>query len=543
MNDGRAAPRPLLEIRLEPLLWAAAVLLFLGLRFAVTWQAPVGAEELPALSGAWQAAHGNDNGRFLPTLFQAVAALLLLVRDTEVLPRLVAFLLTATIPAALWTLRPVLGPAAALAAVIVLALDAPGIYLGVAATTSGFDLAIATWLFAVLARPDLRAMVPPAGLVVIGFVVATSGPIVLPLLLAAAVIFAKDLRGRPDTRQLAIAGGALAGIVAASLHFGFGGAGVVVAPLAGFGAAFEPGTSSVRGFDQVLLYSWPVLAGGLAGAALLLWRRRELDPSHWLLLAWAAAGGAWLVAAIAHESTVAVAAATLPCALLAACAIVAALPAIRDADWTVARFALPAGIGMAVIGLAYSVDWARTGSVGDDVDLARVIALYSAAVAALAVAAVEPQSRPTLLVPALALGVLVAVPGAFGVGLSAISEPLPSPTSTASGRVLRALALETREEVGGEIVVHPQFRDEVLWPFRDSGEIVIASRVSPEAALVLWPADLPQPEGFAVLEGQWSLLDDVQTPTGGFLQLLRWYTDRNRLSVSHSPLAVYIRSE
>jgi len=120
---------------------------------------------------------------------------------------------------------------------------------------------------------------------------------------------------------------------------------------------------------------------------------------------------------------------------------------------------------------------------------------------------------------------------------------LPSPVSPGGARVLRALVLETQETQGGEVVVHPDFRDEVLWPFRDSGDLIITSRVTEDAAILLWPADVAQPEGFAVVEGQWSLLDSVANPTDSWLKLVRWYSHRNYLSVSHSSMAVYIRSE
>ena len=544
MSEARPAQGSLVEVGVEPLAWAAVTLLFLGMRFAVTWQAPVGAEELPALSGAWQAAHGAADDRFVPTLFQAVSAWYFVFGDSEVVPRLAAFLTTASIPIAIFLLRPVFGAWVPLVALGLLAFDAPGIYAGVAATTSGFDLAIVTWGFVLFAREDLARRLPLAAWAIAGLLAATAGPAVVPLVLAAAVVYAPQLRARLDRRHLAAAVGAALGILIASLGFGAGDAAVAVPPLVTFVETFEAGVSTLSAADILMLYSWPIVAFGVGGAALLLLRHRpQMAAPHWLLVGWSGAGLAWLVAALSQGGAVVVAAATLPCALLAGLAVVAAVPALRAADWNVARFAIPVGVAMALIGFAYSVDWARVGRVGSDADVARVIALFSAAIAALAVAAVESRSRPALLAPALAISAIVIVVGGFGVGLSGSSEPLPSPVSPQGAQVLRALALETREARGGQIVVHPDFRDAILWPFRDSGDLVIASRVPDDAVVVLWPADMAQPEGFAVVEGEWSLLDSTANPTGGWLAYLRWYSDRNDLSLSHSPMAVYIRSE
>ena len=38
-----------------------------------------------------------------------------------------------------------------------------------------------------------------------------------------------------------------------------------------------------------------------------------------------------------------------------------------------------------------------------------------------------------------------------------------------------------------EILVHADFEDEMTWPFRDSGEILLASQVPPDASVVIWP--------------------------------------------------------
>jgi hypothetical protein len=54
---------------------------------------------------------------------------------------------------------------------------------------------------------------------------------------------------------------------------------------------------------------------------------------------------------------------------------------------------------------------------------------------------------------------------------------------------------------------------------------------------------MAQPDGFVLVEGDWALLDTPAAPTSSWLQYIRWYVDRNSLSVSHTRVAVYIRPE
>ncbi len=540
----RSRPRQGIEIPLQVLVGVVVAAAFLLLRLGLIWQAPVGGEELRSLSGAWQAAAGNSDSRFIPTFFQALAALLLKIDDTEALPRLLAFAAIATVPLAFHLLRPALGTAAALVALLLFAFDAPAIYTGVAATTSGFDLPLLAWALLLLMREDFRERMPFWSYAPLGFLFATAGALVLPLLFALVVTDSTAAwRRRPSPERIALGVGALVGLACANIGFGFGADGFVIPPVAAFIDTFGLPLATLTAADVVIVYTWPLLIAGLVGGFLLLRERQSLSRAEWILLAWFGFALAWLVAAAGENTVLPVAALSLPLALVAAPAILGGISAAREADWNVSRLAIPVGVVLIVVATAYVADWGRNNMAGNGAEVARVIALYAAGVAALSVASVEARSRGALVVPALGIGAVVVAIGAMGVALSAVDEPIPSPVSPRNAHVLRDLALETRAADGGEIVVHPDFQDDIVWPLRDSGDILIASRVPDDASIVLWPIDMAEPDGFVTVEGDWSLLDRPAAPTSGWLQFVRWYVDRNSLSVSHTRLAVYIRAE
>jgi hypothetical protein len=133
--------------------------------------------------------------------------------------------------------------------------------------------------------------------------------------------------------------------------------------------------------------------------------------------------------------------------------------------------------------------------------------------------------------------------GGLGVGLSAGSEPSPSPYLTGQAHELRDIALQTAAANHGTIVVHPDLADDVTWPFRDSGTIVVASRVPGDAAIVLWPAGQPAPSGYTALSGDWALIGDVQPPTADFLTYLRWIANRGTAKNNSEPIAVYLKAK
>lgn len=533
---------PALRVSIEALVWAAAVAVFLALRLGPVWRAPVSGAELIHLSGAWQARIGVEDGRFVPSLFQAISALTLHATTSEVPARILAWAASATIPLAFWLLRPVFGRAGALLALAVLAVDPPGILLDASASALGFDAAVAAWLFVAAARwRGLDWVWLPAG-----FLVATSGP--APLVFAAAAMAVALARAEYPRPAAFVAGavGAALGVAAASAGFGFGHGAVVVPPFALFAAGYDQEWSTLTASQVVALYDLPLMA---AGAAALAWtatrvvREGRASRDHLILLAWAGLSLAWLVSSSRSHSPVPVASAALPFALLIGPLLAAASGPVVRADWRLARFLLPVAATCALLALAVVVDWARMGATGDGADWRRVLALAAAAVACLGALAIDRRRAPTLAAAGLVAGVLGLLPGVANIAVTAPNEPLASPASPSEARIARRLVLELASTSGGLVAVHERFADSLTWPFRDSGDLVLSSAAPPAAAALVWPADLPAPEGFARLEGDLAMVEGVAPPTSGFLAYVGWLVDRNILATTGDRAVVYTRDK
>lgn len=518
------------------LAWLAATAAFLGLRLGLTWQAPVGGAELVHLSGAWQAAIGIDDARFVPTLFQALTALSLEFTTSEVPARIIAFAATATLPAALCLLRRALGEAGALFALGLLAVDPAGIWWGVAATASGFDVGLALWLLVLIdRRPGL-----PAAWAAAGFLAVSAGP--LPLVLALAALGVQLVRGRPFSPGIAtpVALGAAAAILAASLGFGFGPVAVVVPPFDVFAASFDQEWSTATALEAATLYGWPLLILGIAGAALLVHEREHgLSTTRLVILSWFGLGLAWLVAAGGSHATLALAAATMPAALLGGQALAGAASLALGATWGHARILLPAAALALLVAATIVARWARAGEVEGAGEALVVVLLVAGATGALVALAAQAGSRRSLPLAAAAVLLLPLIAGAFGVGLSGISEPLPSPVVSPQARVLRSVALQLASDRGGDVAIHPDLLDDATWSLRDSGTVVVSDRIPTGAAVVLWPASLPQPSGVVALTGEWALLRVIEPPLDDWLTYVNWFADRNAVVTRNEPIAVY----
>ena len=524
--------------------WIALGALLLVPRLAAVWQLPVGGSEWLHLSGAWNATLGVDDDRFVPSLFQALSALLLSIDASETLPRLLAFIATATVPVALYMLRPQLGEAGALLALLLLALDAPAAWLGVAASASAFDVAIALWFFVLLVRPGAPWWLWP----IAAFGVATAGPVPLALAIAAGGLAL--FRGRRPDPQLtaAVIGAAMLGIVLASFGFGYGWQGVAVPPLVLFAEPFEQHWTTGTVADVLLLYSWPLVFGGVVAAVLsaLRWDQAGSHPGAplaWerLLVAWFAVAVAWMLVASNTRAEAPLVAATLPAALLAGLWLARAFDAMFAVRWHQAWLLL--GVAFFVFALAaiVVVDWARWDRVGEGGEVARVAILGVATIAILAFLAFYRPARPVLIVPVVALGAVPLISGAFNVGFGAYAEPFPSPQSPVNARVLSAVVLDVLEETPGPVVVHESLRDEVTWPFRETTPLIIATRVPPDAAVAILPAGADQPQGMAPIDGDWALVHHVEQPTTGILRYVRWLTDRKHTDVHPEPVQVFVR--
>ena len=545
MSAAGGGERPAREppaVSVAAIAWFTVTALFLLLRLGPVWRAPVGGAELLHLSGAWQASIGVEDARFVPSLFQAVSALTLVWTDSEIPARALAYAATATIPLALYLLRRPLGRAGALLALLFLAVNGAAIGLGSTAAAVAWDQPIAVWLAVLLlaVRPPPWAWLPAA------FLAATAGPLVLPLVLAAAALALSTGTGRAWVPLAWGGGGAALAILLTSLSYGFGaGIGFRIAPVDLFAASFDEAWSTANGAALVALYGLPIVVAGVAAAALAAYRlRRREEPFEGplpLLIAWFGVALLWMLVALGSHASAALVAVSLPASLLLGPAVAAASGPLVRARWREASLLLPAAAGLSAVSAFVLADWGRTGGVGGLRDQLLVALPLILAVAALALLAARRETAPVLLAPALALGGLIALSGASGVVLSGAGEPLPSPQSPGIARDLRDLAIDARAD-GGLVVVHDGYRDAVTWAFRDSGTIVFATRVPPDAVFLVWPPEAPAPNGLVPVEGRWFLERSLRAPDG-FLDYIRWLGDRQSLLTERLEVAVYTRPE
>jgi hypothetical protein len=274
-----------------------------------------------------------------------------------------------------------------------------------------------------------------------------------------------------------------------------------------------------------------------------MYRDRAAQTDGLVLIAWAGAAAAWWVSSLDSHTTIPVVALTTPLALILGPALVEAITAMWRADWHYAAWLIPGALLLLAVALEVGIDWSQASTVGPTSEKLAIAGLCVIAVAAFAILASARQSFPTLLAPLLAIAAVPLLSGAVGIALSTNGEPTPSPEVTNQARELRGIALEAVHEKGGLIVVNSDFKDEITWPFRDSGSIVVASRVPPDATFVIWPKSASAPEGLAPVNGDWSLQRELHAPTSDFLDYLRWFSNRNVLNITSQAVAVYLRAD
>lgn len=532
MSMAAPAVRRLPAVSVAALAWTAAVAVFALMRVGLAWSGPVGGLELGHLSGAWLASLGVADDRYAPTLFQALTALTLNWTDSEVPARALALAGAFTIPVALYRLRHALGEAGALLALLLLALDPAGILLGATASALAWDAAIALWLVVALAggRPP-----PPWGQTALAFLVATAGPLPLPFLAVAALLYVRRLSWRALGP---IALGAAAGLLATSLRFGLGGDGVLIPSFELFADSFGA-SGAANGAELAALYGLPLLLGGTAAAVWLgvRVRRERSAPPPAETLAAGAFGVAvlWLLLALGSASPLPLATAAMAASLLLGPALARIAGTLCAASWREGRMLLPLALGLAAVACFQLAAWGRAGGPGGADGQAIVAASLALALAALAFLAVRHATRPLTIVPALVAGGVLLIAGASGAAFNADREPLSGPVRPT---LVREAVLEAA--AGGLVVAHPRYREALAWPFRDSVVLLVASRVPPNAAAAVWPPDEPPPDGLAPLEGRWIVERAIQPP-GDFLGWVHWLGDRGGLERETELAAIYVR--
>ncbi len=535
-----ARPLRLPPLTVGALVWTLVGVAFLLLRVGVVWRAPVGGAELDHLSGAWLASVGIEDARFIPTLFQSVTTFTFTWTESEIPARALALCGTLTIPLALYRLRPVLGEGGALIALLLIALDPAGVILGVTATAAAWDLALALWLLVALVacRP------PPWGWLILTFLLATAGPLTLPLV-AAATTLASLRKQRPHWRVVAwSAAGVALGVLLTSVQFGHGADRLVLAPLMLFADSFEESWANLNVAALAVLYGLPLLVGGAVAAVWLTasdrLRGRQLTPAEPLLLLTFALSLLWLLVALPAYSPLPLTAATLPASLLLGPALARFADPLLNADWREARYLLPLAFGFAGV-VAFTLSLWAPGY--QDRDAFEVTLLVCAALGLLVVIARLASvraTRPLAAVPLLVVGVTLLLAGVSGVALSGNGEPLPGRVSPDSARHLRDTALQAAEQRGnGPIAVHASYREALTWPFRNSPDLLLVERVPPVAVVAIWPA-YAAVEGFVPLEGRWFLQCSFRAPDS-FLDYVHWLGERNSLARGAEAVAIYVR--
>lgn len=522
--------------------WAGAAAVYLLLRLAAFASVPVGGHELWSLAGAWQAREGLEDSRFVPTLFQALAALLLRLDDSELLPRLLALAAASTVPVSLFALRRRLGEPVALLALLFLTFDPLQLAHASAAGAAALDLPLALATFAAWPQFERRRwLLAPAG-----FLWATAGPVGLPLALGAGVVGLLS-GARPDPRLILSAGaGAAVGLAAASIGFGTGWQGVTVPPFDLFAASFEAPWSSESTRRLFALYAWGPAAAALVALtvpAALDRRRLPHTNRDRVLAAWLLAAAGWAATAGGAHDPLAPAAMTVPALLLAATGAVRLLEALDRVDWRAAGWPLAAAIAATLIALGPLLDWARLTRVGPDHEVVVVVGMSVLLAASLLVLARKPRTRAVAALPFLLVAAFPWLAGGFAVASGSPNEPLPSPVTTLQASELRDLGLGPDRDPGGLVVIHPSVADALTWPLRGVPGVVVASRIPPNAAIVVWTADASVPDGFRIAEGRWSVLRERNGPRSGFLDYLRWLANRNTLPVRDTLVTVFIREQ
>ncbi|MDZ7728231.1 MAG: hypothetical protein U5Q44_08550 [Dehalococcoidia bacterium] len=299
---------------------------------------------------------------------------------------------------------------------------------------------------------------------------------------------------------------------------GYAAAGAGRAPIDILAAWFTGGWSHPTAGALLLLYSWPLLLAGFAGALLFLLRPAEEwgAQADRLLVAWFGAGLLLLLASAGSSAEAPLVAATIPAAFLAAFAIARLAPALGAVSNTVGPWALAAGsLFLLTLAGAVIIDWARQDAVGAAGEVAYTILVLAGALALLVGIFRWREARAVAVVPLAFIAAIPWIAGGVNVATSATNEPLPAPLSAFEGRVVHHLAHEAAAEHDGPIVLHPDLEGSRAWACRGSRTLArrLPRAVRGAAAGHLARADLDDARGpHPPSRDSWALARAVEPP-------------------------------
>jgi len=313
MERESTAPTPLaraggmaLRVSTEAAAYVVLAALAAALRLAMLDWTPLDTPEAALALPAWQAANGMPAATIAgaPLLFQLGRAVFWLLPGDDASARLVAALAGVALVLAAWTLRPVLGRGAALAAAALFALSPLWVFLGRQVSPATLSAAAVVVVVGGLTRRAAadRDVVPVAA----ALALAAGGVAYTAAIAGLAFVLLEVASGRAEAlrsaaRELWPDGVARRrGASAFGLTLVLAATGLLTRP-DGFGALLEDAAAWFGrfgapgpGFVSVVLLSLAVYAGvclafGIAGAAIAL---RDGRPVGRLVAAWVVVGAA-----------------------------------------------------------------------------------------------------------------------------------------------------------------------------------------------------------------------------------------------------------
>lgn len=536
-----------LIVSTEAVLWTALVAIALGLRLADLGRLPFTVGESARAFSAWMVSEDSVPGGWPGDASAALTSYLFRIFGSgETIARLVPAISGSALVLSFWFAGRYVGRGAALLAGALVALSPLAVYT----SRSAFGFALGGLLSMVMVLSlltyleqrrafSIALLAAALGLALASDPIATSTAIALVAFVAIEAAWRKDgavsaaiatLRSNRDHWQPA------ALILAAALVLGVGQFGTDIDRFALPGVRQWTDMFAVPRDDlpwhyqlSVLLgYEWPLLLAGVAGYLVVAvrWLRRSQEPSlvQRLLLTWATV--ALVVVAFAtRRDSGQLLLLLLPLSLLAATLIEELLSRI---DWDLLKRWWPA-VALALVLAAYALlqlsRWAREGGHLSGGERALLVLALLAAVAIVAGGFYYLGENGLAL--ALPFAAALAVPFLLHSSLSLAfregTEFAADTRRTSSVEPFRAELLRLAQERGASVTLHPELRDVLGWPLRDSG---VALGDPPPGSLFVTPAGRDAPSGFEPVGDPWPLAEGWAPSDFDILPAWRWFVFR-----------------